>query len=101
MTFARRVDDNTKAITEAFRRCGCLVHCTNGDWDLSVSKFGQVVLIEVKDGKKSPSRRRLTPRSQKLIDEGWPIHKVETLDDVLAVCALLRQTGLAMGNLAY
>ena len=101
MTFARKVDANHKAIAEAFRRCGCLVHHTIGDWDLTVSKCKVIALIEVKDGKKSPSRRRLTPRSQRLIDEGWPIHRVETIDDVLAVCALLRQTGLAMGNLAY
>ena len=98
MTFARKVDANHKAIAEAFRRCGCLVHHTIGDWDLTVSKFKMVALIEVKDGNKSPSRRKLTPRSQKLIDEGWPIHRVESLDDVLMVCALLRQAAMAQSG---
>lgn len=95
MTFARKVDANHKAIAEAFRRCSCLVHHTIGDWDLTISKFKQVALIEIKDGKKSPSRRKLTLRSQKLVDEGWPIIKVETLDDVMAVCEQLRQAAMA------
>ena len=91
MTFARKVDANHHAIAEAFRRCGCLVHHTIGDWDLTVSKFKQVMLIEIKNPTKSPSQRRLTPRSQKLVDEGWPIIRVETLDDVLEVCIKMRQ----------
>jgi hypothetical protein len=95
MTFARRVDENTKAITEAFRRLGCLVHCTNGDWDLTVSKFNVTALVEVKDGKKSPSRKRLTARSQSLVDAGWPISRVESLDDVLALCDKLRQQAMS------
>ena len=98
MTFARKVDANHKTIAEAFRRCGCLVHHTIGDWDLTVSKFKQVALIEIKDPKKSPSRRKLTPRSQRLLDEGWPIHRVEGLDDVLTVCEALRQAAMAQSG---
>ena len=93
MTRARKTDANHQAIAEAFRRCGCLVHHTIGDWDLTVSRFGQVLLIEVKDGKKPPSKRRLTPRSQRLIDDGWPIYRVETIIDVLKVVATLQRAG--------
>lgn len=89
---ARKVDANHQAIAEAFRRCGCLVHHTIGDWDLTVAKwdtnllrYKKVALIEIKDGAKSPSRRRLTARSQKLCDAGWPIIVIEDVDEVLGV----------------
>ena len=88
---ARKVDANHQAIAEAFLRLGCLVHHTIGDWDLTVAYHGVVRLIEVKDPKKPPSKRRLTPRSQSLVDAGWPIHRVETVDDVLSLVQRLRR----------
>jgi hypothetical protein len=92
MTFARKVDANTKALTEAFRRLGCLVHVTNGSWDLTVCKFGIVALIECKDPK-SPNLKRRN-KGDDLIDQGFPIQRVLTLDDVIAVCDKLRQVAL-------
>ena len=91
MTRARKTDSNHQAIAEAFLRCGCLVHHTIGDWDLTVSKHEHVALIEVKDGAKPPSKRRLTPRAQKLVDAGWPIHRIETVADALNLVQRLRR----------
>ena len=82
MPRARKTDANHQAIAEAFKRCGCLVYHEIGAWDLTVVKHGRVYLIEIKDGAKSPSRRRLTLRSQTLIDNGWPIEIIMSVDDV-------------------
>lgn len=85
MAFARRVDANHGEIAGYFERLGCKVHHTIGDWDLTVCRMGVVKLIEVKNSKKPPSKKRLTKRAQRLVDEGWPIRLVETIDDVLKV----------------
>jgi hypothetical protein len=81
---ARRTDSNHDEIAKAFRAFGFLVHRTNAAWDLTVMRFGRpkVWLIEVKDGSKSPSRRVLTGPEKKLQDDGWPIHVIESVDDV-------------------
>ena len=90
----RKVDANHKAIMEAFRRLGCLVHHTAGDWDIEVSKHGLVALVEIKDPTKPKSKVKLTRRSQALIEQGWPIHLVKTLDDALGVCETLRRQAM-------
>ena len=87
MTYARRTDANHSSIAETFERLGCKVHHTIGDWDITVSRMGVVKLIEIKNPAKPPSARKLTKRAQKLVDEGWPIRRVETTDDCLAVVA--------------
>lgn len=46
--------------------------------------FGRLdVLVEVKDGEKSPSRRTLTPEQVKFIDEwkGRPVAVISTIDE--------------------
>jgi hypothetical protein len=60
-----RVDDNQTLIVDCLRRCGCQVEVLSrlgrGVPDLLVgTPRGQLVLIEVKDGAKIPSRRQLT-----------------------------------------
>lgn len=90
---ARRTDANHQTIAGYFERLGCFVHSTNGDWDLTVSKFGTVKLIEIKDPNKPPSATRLTERSQKLVNAGLPIVRVETMDDVIAVVRSMRRGG--------
>ena len=65
MRRAARVDANQPEIVAALRRCGCTVQSLamvgKGCPDLLVGFRGQNVLLEVKDGAKPPSRRRLTP----------------------------------------
>ena len=91
----RRTDANHQTIAGYFERLGCLVHhaiCPG--YDLVVSKFGAVALIEIKDPAKPPSARKLTPTSQKMLDEGWPVKQVMTLDHVMAVVEELRKQGM-------
>lgn len=65
-----RVDVNHKAITEALRACGWHVadssRTGNGFPDLIALKGGRVEFIEVKDGSKPPSARKLTPEEAKV-----------------------------------
>jgi hypothetical protein len=78
---ARKVDANHQAMREYFEDLGFLVHSTNGDWDLTVSKFKVVKLIELKDPQ-SPNLKRKN-KGDKLIAEGWPIRRCLTEDDVI------------------
>jgi Holliday junction resolvase len=62
--FARRVDDNHKDIVDALRKIGAKVKSTaavgSGFPDLVVGYKGDLYLLEIKDGSKSPSKRVLT-----------------------------------------
>lgn len=63
--YARRVDDNHGEVKAALLAIGCSV-CDlsavgGGVNDLLVGYRGRNVLIEVKDGRKPPSARSLTP----------------------------------------
>ena len=80
---AKKTDANHTDIAGYFERAGCLVHHTIGDWDLTISKFGLVRLIEVKDPE-SPNLKRKN-KGDDLKAKGWPIIKVMCLDDVLSV----------------
>jgi len=61
--YARQVDANQTAVVEALRRVGALVqhlHTVGGGCpDLLVGYRGKLWLLEVKDGRKPPSERRL------------------------------------------
>jgi hypothetical protein len=62
--YARRIDANQGEIVAFFRKAGAVVdivsHVAGLGYDLVVSYAGSVVLVEVKDGAKPPSARRLT-----------------------------------------
>jgi len=64
MRRAARVDAHHAEITGTLRQCGWVVHDTSGTGagfpDLLAGKAGRLVMIEVKDGAKPPSARRLT-----------------------------------------
>ena len=61
---ARRTDTNHQAIVRALRKVGWHVtdasHVGNGFPDLVIAKAGRIVLVEVKDGARPPSERKLT-----------------------------------------
>lgn len=67
MRRAAKTDANQAAIVSALRQVGCSVlplHAVGkGCPDLLVASapYGEMVLIEVKDGNKPPSARKLTP----------------------------------------
>lgn len=60
-----RLDANHKEVADALRKVGCTVQSLasvgRGCPDLLVGFRRRNVLMEVKDGKKPPSRRALTP----------------------------------------
>jgi len=92
---ARRVDDNHGEIIDAFRKMGCSVadlsRLGGGIPDLAVGLYGRTVLVEVKDGRKPPSKRQLTP-DEREFRERWQGHYaiVESLDDVEMVVRTMR-----------
>lgn len=67
---AAKVDANQTEIVDAFRSMGVSVLITSsagdGFTDLVIGWGGITVLVEVKDGNKVPSERKLTPKQQDL-----------------------------------
>jgi hypothetical protein len=94
MRRAARRDDNEKEIVAAMREAGAYVKVINdeGLFDLLVSYRGKTMLIEVKDGSKPPSARRLTDAEQKFHDE-WPGSDLYIVNSVEEALALLRTCG--------
>lgn len=88
MRRAANIDTNQPEITAALRDVGATVQPLHmvgkGCPDLLVGYRQATFLIEVKDGKKPPSRRRLTP-DEVAWHENWRGHVavVETTDDAL------------------
>jgi hypothetical protein len=94
MRRAARRDDNEKEIVAAMREAGAYVKAINdeGLFDLLVSYRGETMLIEVKDGAKPPSARRLTEAEQKFHDE-WPGSDLYIVNSVEEALSLLRTCG--------
>lgn len=69
MRRAARVDDNQREVMAALRQVGASVEPTHavgaGFPDIVVGFRGANYLLEIKDGNKRPSERRLTPHQQK------------------------------------
>lgn len=89
MRMAARRDANEDQIISALQACGAHVETINdaGRFDLLVWYRGHTLLLEVKDGRKPPSARQLSPAEQKFHDR-WPgdnLHIVLGVDDALAL----------------
>jgi len=84
---AARIDCNQFEIVQAFRTGGAsvksLASVGEGCPDLLVGYRGRNHLVEVKDGKKFPCERKLTPDQEKFHKE-WKVHIyiAESIDDV-------------------
>jgi len=90
MRRANRIDANQNEIVNALRKVGAYVRIvTMGDGvpDLLVGYRGFTILMEVKDGNKTPSQRKLTEAEQKFFDEwtGGLIAIVQSVEDALAI----------------
>ena len=93
---ANRVDGNHAKIANHFLSFGCSVlkiadlpNCC----DLVVSKHGRSIFIEIKDGKKPPSARKLTDGEAKFKAETQGIWRlVESITDADHVIAELNST---------
>lgn len=74
MRHAARIDDNQPLIVEALRRAGARVQPLHtvgkGCPDLLVGFRGRNLLLEIKDGAKSASRRELT-RDERAWHDQW------------------------------
>jgi hypothetical protein len=98
MRRAARRDANEGDIIKAMRAEGAYVKVINdeGLFDLLVSHGPEgkrrTLLIEVKDGAKPPSARRLTDAEQKFHDE-WPGSDLYIVNSVEEAIALLRTCG--------
>lgn len=80
-----RKDRNQDLIVEALRKAGVYVRIMNNPDlpDLLCGYMGVTVLIEIKDGERFPSERRLRPGQQKFFNEwtGGPLAKIETIGE--------------------
>jgi len=85
--YAARIDANQPDIVKSFRKLGCSVahiHMVgDGIPDIIVGFQGNNYLIEIKDGSKPPSKRKLTDDEQEWHDN-WlgSVHIIESISDV-------------------
>jgi hypothetical protein len=90
-----RKDSNHNEIVKAFRQLGASVHDTAqlgaGFPDICVAIGKTTLLIEIKDGEKPPSARKLTEDEAKFHDEwqGW-LEIVCSVDDVINLVKRIR-----------
>jgi len=91
MRRAARVDDNQAEIVAALRAAGCTVQSLaavgKGCPDAAVGFRGRNLLLEIKDGAKPPSKRKLTPDEERW-HAAWrgQVAVVESVDEALGVC---------------
>lgn len=98
MRRAAAVDSNHQQIIRTLEAAGCFVQSLatvgNGVADLLVCHRGRLELLEVKDGKKPPSRRALTPDEAKwhakVARHGGRVWVVLCPEDALAAMGLAR-----------
>ena len=98
MRRAAKADANQPVIVAALRRCGFVVaHCHTvggGFPDLVIARNGRTGLVEIKDGNKPPSARKLTSDEADFHNK-WPdkIPIIESVDDVLKLHAEFNKLG--------
>jgi hypothetical protein len=90
MRYANRIDANQNKIVEALRGAGAYVRIiSQGDGipDLLVGYKGYTILMEVKDGDKVPSARKLTEAEQKFFNEwdGGMLVVVNSVEEALEI----------------
>jgi Holliday junction resolvase len=90
MRYANRIDANQNQIVDAMRKVGAVVRIiSQGDGipDLLVGYKGYTILMEVKDGDKVPSARKLTEAEQKFFDDwrGGMLAVVNSIEEALEI----------------
>ena len=87
MRRAARIDDNQNEVVECFRSLGwsvLIVSQLKKCCDIFVSKHGRTIAVEIKDGSKPPSKRKLTEGEQEFKDNWQGEYAiVESIDDVV------------------
>jgi Holliday junction resolvase len=93
---AARIDDNQPEIVRALRAVGATVEVSSavggGFPDLVCGYRGNTYLLEVKDGKKPPSKRKLTPDQVEWHDR-WrgQVAIVKSINEALNVIGAIKQ----------
>jgi Holliday junction resolvase len=93
MRRAAKIDDNQTAIVEALRAAGCsvvsLAAVGKGCPDIACGRQGRTFLLEIKDGGKPPSARKLTAE-QRYFHSIWKGHAVVVTDvaEAFEACGL-------------
>jgi hypothetical protein len=96
MRRAARTDENQEQIVKALRAVGASVQSLaavgHGVPDLLVGYQGKNILIEIKDGNKTPSKRKLTDDQVKWHDNwnGGAVAVVESVDAAWAALGIMR-----------
>lgn len=85
-----KVDDNQKEIVTALRKCGATVLITSqlkNCFDILVGYNGVNYIMEIKDGKKPPSQRKLTIGELKFKNtwKGGGYYIVNSIDEALNI----------------
>ena len=93
MRRAARTDDNQTEIVTALRKVGASVLITSqlkNCFDILVGYNGINYIVEIKDGKKPPSQRKLTLGERKFSDSwrGGKYHVIESIEDALKMINL-------------
>lgn len=97
MRRAAKIDANQETIVQALKTAGAavlsLAPMGNGVPDLMVGHRGskRIGLVEIKDGDKPPSKRRLTEDQIRFWDawEGFPLAQVKDIEGALRFYKLL------------
>lgn len=98
MRRAAKVDDNQTQIVNVFRRAGCSVQILSavgqGCPDILVGISGFNILVEIKDGAKPPSDRKLT-KDQVIWHTDWrgQVAVIATVDEAISLINLVRRSG--------
>ena len=95
MRYANRIDANQNKIVDALRKAGAVVRIiSQGDGipDLLVGYKGYTILMEVKDGDKVPSARKLTEAEQKFFDD-WRGGMLVVINSVEEAIEILKRCG--------
>lgn len=90
MRTAARKDSNHKSIVDGLRKYGASVLDVSqlkNCFDILVGYKGKTFIMEIKDGKKPPSQRRLTPGELEFMKtwKGSKYNVVLSLDDAVKV----------------
>lgn len=88
MRRASRVDGNHEEIVKALRKIGARTIYLREPVDLLVGFRGRNILLELKDGAKTPGNRPITANEQAFV-ETWPgqVAVVSSVDEALLVVA--------------
>lgn len=95
MRRAHKTDANQKTIIDAMRVAGATVHSLaglgNGVPDVLVGYKGVTILMEIKDGDKSPSRQKLTDYQVTFMSNwtGGPLAIVNDVESALRILKMV------------